>query len=451
MARRMIPPAGVLVGNGYAGATIYVQPSVGYAVVDDVHAPSLLAQGWSDATPGTGGSPTTVPFSTTVPLDGNKLMAPTTVTGPLTFSAGTLAPGGYCAVTLIADGSNAPNLSAFSRWAADFGYSNNAGDENLIEFSVSNGRACYQISQPAVQGALPDTTPPTVASAQVANASPMVIAITFNEALSAGNVPATSAFAVSGGKTVSSVGISGSTVNVTVNAAYANGDTITVSYTQPGSSALQDASGNKVASFTNQAVTNNVGAAASFVAAHFTGGSALVEQADTPSAGDVTLAFTAGTAPSTYGTTGMGVSTVGLVGGTDGEVRTTIDASQTGTSGNIGMPAFGVKESASAPATSTYTTWMGQVLINTTSGNYSYSIGNGAVQNTSTAAQTGDIVRVSRVGTTVKAQVARSATPATWVDIATFSSASSGKLWGLVDASAAARKLFKVQVSSAWA
>jgi hypothetical protein len=102
-----------------------------------------------------------------------------------------------------------------------------------------------------------DTTAPTFSSAQVANASPANIVITMSETLAA-FTPAASAFAVSGGKTVSSVARSGATITLTCSAAYAFGDTITVTYTKPGTNMLQDAAGNQTASFGPSSVTNNI-------------------------------------------------------------------------------------------------------------------------------------------------------------------------------------------------
>jgi hypothetical protein len=105
-----------------------------------------------------------------------------------------------------------------------------------------------------------DTTAPAVSSAQVANATPTVIAITMGENL-VNSVPPASAFAVSGGKTVNAVSISGAVVSLTVSAAYAYGDTITVGYTAPSTNPrLQDAAGNPTASFAGRAVTNNISA-----------------------------------------------------------------------------------------------------------------------------------------------------------------------------------------------
>lgn len=103
----------------------------------------------------------------------------------------------------------------------------------------------------------PDETAPVFQSAQVANANKNKIVLTYDEDLSSSVVPATTDFSPSGGKTVTNVAISGPTVTLTVNSNYANGDTITVSYT-PGTNKLQDLNGNLAASLSSQAVTNNI-------------------------------------------------------------------------------------------------------------------------------------------------------------------------------------------------
>lgn len=105
-----------------------------------------------------------------------------------------------------------------------------------------------------------DTTAPTLTSSAVANATPTVVNLTMSEVMNAGFVPAASAFAVSG-HTVSSVAISGSTINLTVSSAFVNGEAArTVTYTKPGANMLQDATGNQTASFGPSSVTNNIAA-----------------------------------------------------------------------------------------------------------------------------------------------------------------------------------------------
>ena len=105
-----------------------------------------------------------------------------------------------------------------------------------------------------------DTTPPTLVSAVVANATPAVVTLTMSEALDAANVPAPGAFTVTG-HTVSSVAISGSVISLTCSVAFVNGEAArTVSYTQPGVSNARDTVGNLLANFSTQAITNNVAA-----------------------------------------------------------------------------------------------------------------------------------------------------------------------------------------------
>lgn len=105
--------------------------------------------------------------------------------------------------------------------------------------------------------ALPDVTAPSRVAQAVQSAAPAVLVFTVSEALNPSFVPATSAFTVTG-KTVTGVSVSGSSFSVTVSVAFVNGDTITASYTQPGTNQLRDLSGNLLASFSNVSVANNI-------------------------------------------------------------------------------------------------------------------------------------------------------------------------------------------------
>lgn len=108
-----------------------------------------------------------------------------------------------------------------------------------------------------------DTNPPAFVNAQVTNSQPAVILVTMNETL-ANSVPPNSAFTPSGGRTATSVSISGTVASVTVNTPYTSSDTITIAYTQPGANPrLQDAAGNPAATFAAQPVTNNIGSSSS--------------------------------------------------------------------------------------------------------------------------------------------------------------------------------------------
>ena len=115
-----------------------------------------------------------------------------------------------------------------------------------------------------------DTTAPQVSSAAVADAAPTIVVLTFDEtpvatALSAADF----AVVVNGGTaaapTVAS--IVDDTIELTLSAAVNNGDSVTVNYTPSGAIGqdVADAAGNALIAFTDQAVTNNVAAAAAGV------------------------------------------------------------------------------------------------------------------------------------------------------------------------------------------
>ena len=142
-----------------------------------------------------------------------------------------------------------------------------------------------------------DTTSPTFESATV-NGSTLVI--TFNEDLAAAANLANSSFSVkvtpSGGSeaTVTLSGtpsISNATVTLTLSTAVVYDDTVTVSYDQPTSGTgnkLEDADGNEVATFSDQAVTNITPATGSARGKPAIKGPAQVGATLTADLGDVT-------------------------------------------------------------------------------------------------------------------------------------------------------------------
>ena len=109
-----------------------------------------------------------------------------------------------------------------------------------------------------------ETTAPTVSSATVDGAT---LILTFSEGLTETPLPAVTTFTVNVGdnrRGVDSVGISGSTVTLTLASAATSTDAVSVGYTVPSDAAaarLKDLSDNPAESFTGQAVTNNTAAA----------------------------------------------------------------------------------------------------------------------------------------------------------------------------------------------
>lgn len=203
--------------------------------------------------------PTDVSFGTSIPFTGNSFMPQQSVSGALAFTVNATGAvrDARCYVRLVANGTNTPSFTGFKEWGGSMGYDARSGIVNELSFWYDGNDFWYSFAQ-AVGATAIDTVAPTFTTAQVANATRAVIAITMSETLDAASVPATSAFSASGGRTVTGVAISGTTVNVTVNTAYAFGDTITVTYTKPGTGMLRDTSGNQTASFGPSSVTNNI-------------------------------------------------------------------------------------------------------------------------------------------------------------------------------------------------
>ncbi len=204
----------------------------------------------------------------------------------------------------------------------------------------------------SINGA-PDAIAPAFASAQVTDASPTVIVITFTETLAA-FTPATSAFTVSGGKTISGVSRSGATISLTVNSAYAYGDVITVAYTKPGTNMLQDAAGNETATFAAQSVTNNIaapgatapGAPTIGTATRGNGQASVTFTAPASDGGSAITGYTVTSSPGGFTGTGA-ASPIVVTGLTNGTAYTfTVTATNA-----IGTSAASAASSAVTPAT----------------------------------------------------------------------------------------------------
>ena len=136
-----------------------------------------------------------------------------------------------------------------------------------------------------------DTVAPTLISAGtwVIDDTSIGIALQFNETIASTSIPASSAFAAKIAGTA--VGVTSvrrdvnnaDTVNLVLNANPKAGEAVLVSYTLPGSNPLEDEAGNDVASFTDEAVTNNNSAP----------GKPTVTVAAKDASLEVTVAFTA--------------------------------------------------------------------------------------------------------------------------------------------------------------
>jgi uncharacterized repeat protein (TIGR02059 family) len=150
---------------------------------------------------------------------------------------------------------------AYTAPTADSGTSNSA-----MQDSAGNDVASFTAaSQSVTNGSTMDTTGPTLVSRAV-NAAGTKVILTYNEALNA-TTAASSAFAVTvagSSRTVSSVAVVGSTVELTLASVVERNHAVTVAYTAPASNtatsnlAVQDTIGNDAGSFTaaSQSVSN---------------------------------------------------------------------------------------------------------------------------------------------------------------------------------------------------
>jgi uncharacterized repeat protein (TIGR02059 family) len=129
---------------------------------------------------------------------------------------------------------------------------------NGIEDSTGNDLANFSgtaIINNSTQGA--DTTPPT-SSTRTISTNGTTWTLTFNEPvrIGAGGSGGFSVNASGGAVTLSGLSASGSTITATGNRTVQTGETVTLSYTQPGNGVEDSPAGNDLASFVALAVTN---------------------------------------------------------------------------------------------------------------------------------------------------------------------------------------------------
>ncbi len=194
--------------------------------------------------------PTQLAHATTIPLDGDYVMAQQTVSGAPTYTTTSLQAGGSCVLRLLATGSGSAPTFPGVEFGTSMGYDNtSAGKVNIVSVWTDDGTNVYfTVSQPGVSGA-GDVTAPTFTSAHGTEGS-AVITVTFSEALSS---TLTGSVTLGGPtRTVISAVVSGSSVVITASAAYANGDAPTITYPAGW---VRDAAGNQAIAGTARAVT----------------------------------------------------------------------------------------------------------------------------------------------------------------------------------------------------
>jgi uncharacterized repeat protein (TIGR02059 family) len=122
--------------------------------------------------------------------------------------------------------------------------------------TASGGVAASMGAKPVTNNCV---SPPVYVSSVIENATPALLIMTYNQNL-ASTVPASSSFYVlvnSVARTINSVAVTGSNVQLTLATPVVFGDVITVAYTKPSNNPLQTASGGVAASINAKPVTNN--------------------------------------------------------------------------------------------------------------------------------------------------------------------------------------------------
>lgn len=160
----------------------------------------------------------------------------------------------------------APTFSGMTQIGQD---SFTDGQRYIIDARYTSIGVFWQITKSI---AIPDVTAPTLSSTEVGTISTTTLVLDFNENLVTSDTPATTSFVVEEElasvwttRSVSTVTMNQSSdsskVGLTLGTAITTGNAVRVSYIKPETNKLRDLTGNEVASFTNEIVTNNVASA----------------------------------------------------------------------------------------------------------------------------------------------------------------------------------------------
>jgi hypothetical protein len=205
-----------------------------------------------------------IPFSASIPLKNTAgaYMPNQQVGGAIIFSpAADPVRGAFTTVGLVADGIAGHVLSfpGFTKHSSSQDYDNRTGILNVAQFFSLAGVLFYSLSTAA--DAVPvDVIKPTASGAAVANATPAVVRVTMSENMDPA-FPITAAQCTVSGHAVTAVAAVGnSAYDLTCSAAFVNGEVArVVGFTRPGANWPRDLAGNPLESFSNLAITNNVG------------------------------------------------------------------------------------------------------------------------------------------------------------------------------------------------
>lgn len=133
-------------------------------------------------------------------------------------------------------------------------------DSTLGDTEDADANELIPFTDAAVTNSIPtaDTTAPTLVSATVDNLTPTQVDLVFDEPMT-GTWSAAAAWGVTGHTVTAVTRLTATTGYLTVSVAFTNGEAArTLSYTQPVSDKMQDLAGNLLATFSGEAITNNV-------------------------------------------------------------------------------------------------------------------------------------------------------------------------------------------------
>ena len=319
---------GAAVANGQAVTLTYTDPTAGndVAAIQDLAGNDALTLGITtvnNATPDT-----TAPLFQSASVNGNTLTltyseALDPANRPAAGNFVVTAGGAPSTVTGVAVANNVVTLTlgaaVANGQAVTLTYTDPTAGNDVAAIQDLAGNDALTLGLTSVNNATPDTTAPLFQSASV---NGNTLTLTYSEALDPANRPAAGNFVVTAGgapSTVTGVAVASNAVTLTLGAAVANGQAVTVAYTDPtagnDAAAIQDLVGNDALTLAVTGVTNATPVAPDTTAPLFQSASVdgntltltyseALDATNRPAAG--TFVVTAGGAPSTV--TGVAVA-----------------------------------------------------------------------------------------------------------------------------------------------
>lgn len=202
--------------------------------------------------------PVAEPAATAYTLSGPSSGTVGVASGQFTVAVNGMLTGSVTITPAAPNGTFTPASVTLTNDVRDATFTHTAAAAGIRTITTTNNGGLSNPAGVAYTAQTVDNIAPVFVSAQVANANPNIILVTFSEPLAA-SLPPAGAHVLSGGRTASATSISGSVMSVTVNTPYAFGDTVTYGYTQPGADPrIKDAANNATDTFAAQPVANNV-------------------------------------------------------------------------------------------------------------------------------------------------------------------------------------------------